>query len=382
MRVQQQSRRQTELIEGLDAVHFEISVRQRKLLAIIAELDERKVWRDDGCRDMAQWLAGRMGISSWTGRRWVNASHAIPTLPLISQALESGRLCLDKVVELCRFATPETEQKLIAWARRVSVAAVKHKADVFNRAEIDEVRSAERARFLRWWWNEGGASLGLEGLLPAAEGAALVKALERTAERLPELPPEEPTSSVPLSAQDKREQRHADALCVLSSQAIAADQDADRATVVLHTTIESLGLGESEIEGALGLHPEIASRLTCDARIQYVLTDKEGNPLGIGRASRNVPRWLHRQLLRRDHGCTFPGCGTKMFLKAHHIWHWELGGPTDYDNLLLVCLFHHKLVHEGGWSVCLNGTVAEWYKPDGRRYDPGPDPPGERTVAA
>ncbi len=142
--------------------------------------------------------------------------------------------------------------------------------------------------------------------------------------------------------------------------------------MVVHTTIESLGLGCAEIEGGLGLHPDIASRLSCDARLQYVLTDKQGNALGIGRASRNVPRWLHRQLLYRDHGCTFPGCGTKMFLKAHHIWHWELGGPTDYDNLVLVCTFHHKLLHEGGWSVCLNGTVAEWYKPNGRRYDPGP----------
>ena len=169
---------------------------------------------------------------------------------------------------------------------------------------------------------------------------------------------------------------------MLSSQAIASDQDADRATVVLHATIESLGLGSAEIEGGLGLHPDIAHELSCDCRLQVVLEDKEGNALGIGKASRNVPRWLHRQLLRRDHGCTFPGCGTKMFVKAHHIWAWEEGGPTDYENLVLVCTFHHKLVHRFGWSVCLNGTVAEWYKPNGRRYDPGPDPPGERTVAA
>ncbi len=374
--MQQQNRRESELIEGLHSLHFVLSATHRKLLTIIAELDERKVWRDDGCRDMGQWLSGRLGISQWIASRWVAASHAIPTLPLISQALESGRLCLDKVVELCRFATPETEQGLIAWAGRVSVAAVKHKADVACRPEIEEVRSAERARFLRWWWNEGGASLGLEGLLPAAEGAALVKALERTAERLPELPTEEQTSAIPLSAQDRREQRCADALSALSSQAIAADQDADRSTVVVHTTIESLGLGCAEIEGGLGLHPDIASRLSCDARLQYVLTDKQGNALGIGRASRNVPRWLHRQLLYRDHGCTFPGCGTKMFLKAHHIWHWELGGPTDYDNLVLVCTFHHKLLHEGGWSVCLNGTVAEWYKPDGPALRPGARPAG------
>ncbi len=196
---------------------------------------------------MAQWLAGQLGISPWIAARWVAASHAIAKLPLISEALESGHLSLDKVVELCRFATAETEQKLIAWARRVSVGAVRQKADVFNRPEIDEVRNTERARFLRWWLNERGASLGFEGLLPAIEGAVLVKALERASERLPE---EQPTSDIPHSAQDRREQRYADALCLLSSQAIAADQDADRATVVVHTTIESLGLGESEIGGS------------------------------------------------------------------------------------------------------------------------------------
>jgi hypothetical protein len=188
--------------------------------------------------------------------------HAPPDL---TEALESGRLCLDKVLELCRFATAETEQKLIAWARRVSVGAVRQRADVFNRPELEAVRNAERARFLRWWLNEGGASLGFEGLLPAIEGAVLVKALERASERLPE---EQPTSDIPHSAQDRREQRYADALCLLSSQAIAADQDADRATVVVHTNIESLGLGESEFEGGLGLHPDIASRLSCDARLQ------------------------------------------------------------------------------------------------------------------
>ena len=335
--MEHQSRRETELLERMDCLHFEISDRQRKLLSIIAELDQRKVWRDDGCRDMAQWLSRPARHLPVDAARWVNASHAIPTLPLISQALESGRLCLDKVVELCRFATPESEQELIAWARRVSVGAVKHKADVACRPELEEVRTVERARFLRWWWNEGGVSLGFEGLLPAAEGAAFVKALKRLSERLPESPTEEPTSAIPLSAEDRREQRCADALSVLSSQTIAADQDADRSTVVLHTTLESVGLGCAEIEGDRGLHPDIGRELSCDCRLQYVLTDQEGNALGIGRASRNVPRWLYRQLLRRDDGCTFPGCGTRMFLKAHHIWHWELGGPTDYDNLVLVC---------------------------------------------
>jgi hypothetical protein len=132
---------------------------------------------------------------------------------------------------------------------------------------------------------------GARGLLPAAEGAAVITALERAAEHLsPSAAEEEHVCDIPVSAQDRREQRNADALCAVSSQALAKDQDGDRATVVVHTTIESRGLGSAEIEGGLGLQGDIAQRLTCDARLQYVLTDKEGNALGIGRASRNVPR--------------------------------------------------------------------------------------------
>ena len=59
---------------------------------------------------MAQWLSGRLGISNWAARRWVTAAHALEHLPRLSYALERGALCLDKVVELARFATPETEK--------------------------------------------------------------------------------------------------------------------------------------------------------------------------------------------------------------------------------------------------------------------------------
>jgi hypothetical protein len=95
--------------------------------------------------------------------------------------------------------------------------------------------------------------------------------------------------------------------------------------------------------------------------------------LGIGRASRNAPRWLRRALKQRDRGCGFPGCGARRFLHCHHIWHWIKGGPTELPNLVLVCTFHHKLVHEYGWRVELGAPgTSRWYRPDGSRFEPGP----------
>ena len=53
----------------------------------------------------------------------------------------------------------------------------------------------------------------------------------------------------------------------------------------------------------------------------------------------------------------------------------ELGGRTELSNLLLVCSFHHRLVHEHGWRIDLerDGTV-HWLKPSGVRYRAGPSP--------
>jgi hypothetical protein len=364
-----------EILATIDSLHADISARHRRLLRYIAEWDERERWADDDCRDMAQWLSIRLGVSNWMARRWVHAAHALEHLPLLSEALETGVLGLDKTVELARFATPETERKLIAWAKRVSPAVIRSKADLAQRLPIEHIRAVERARYLRWWWYDDGTRLGLEGEFPAAEGAAIAKAIRRVADNLPELPAE-----IENCPQDLFQQRCADALHALAGRALADDADADRATVVVHSTLDACAGIPSAIEGGPVLHPEVGRRLKCDARLQFVLTDRSGNALGIGRTSRNVPEWLMRALRGRDFGCTFPNCGRRAFLQAHHIWHWEDGGPTDLYNLVLTCHFHHKLVHEFGWDVRLTGAGAQWYRPDGKPFDPGPDPPTQLSV--
>ena len=119
--------------------------------------------------------------------------------------------------------------------------------------------------------------------------------------------------------------------------------------------------------------------------------DKRGGPAHDPTASRSgdaprprdIPLWLERLVRQRDGWqCSFPGCGAVRFLKSHHMWHWEDGGPTDLPNLVTVCHAHHKLVHGFGWRVSLNGAMPEWFRPDSGRFDPGPDPPQQLRVGA
>jgi DNA polymerase III psi subunit len=100
----------------------------------------------------AQWVSAQFGISQWAARRWIAAGHALARLPRVRKSLSSGNLSLDKVLELTRFATLDTETKLIAWATGVSAAAIRRKADLAQRDDIDEARADDRARSLSWWY--------------------------------------------------------------------------------------------------------------------------------------------------------------------------------------------------------------------------------------
>jgi len=253
-------------------------------------------------------------------------------------------------------------------ASEVSVATVRRRGDRTLNPSAEETVADERARRLEWWWFEDGRRLGINGELPAAQGAVVVRALQRAAERVPVMLGEEE----PWSADARR----ADALVALCSTAIAADADPDRATVVLHARVDEMGIvAEAEIEGATAVPRSVAERLLCDARAQVVVEDGSGEVLQAGVARRAPTPWMVRQLRYRDRGCRFPGCGTNAFTQAHHVRWWSRGGTTDLENLVLVCSFHHRLVHEHSWAIRRDGADVAWITPDGERYRAGPRAP-------
>jgi hypothetical protein len=250
----------------------------------------------------------------------------------------------------------------------VSAAAVRRRADLTTRRDVEEERDADRQRFLTWWYGDDGRRFGLEAELPAGDGAIVAKALERIVESIPALPGEGDPYYVTA--------RNADALVALCSARIGDDPDADRATVVVHLRTGKTDAGGADVEGGPVLHPETARRLLCEARLQTVVEDASGRPLALGRMTRHPNAAMLRQLRYRDGGCTFPGCGSQRFAKAHHVAWWQSGGRTDLDNLVLVCSFHHKLVHEHGWSLERDRDgVVRWYDPGGAEFVAGPRAP-------
>jgi len=104
-------------------------------------------------------------------------------------------------------------------------------------------------------------------------------------------------------------------------------------------------------------------RIACDADIIPVILSGEGRVLDVGTAARYFPPHLRKALIARDRGCAFPGCSTPApWCEAHHVEYHSHGGTTSTDNGVLLCGFHHHLIHREKWRISVR-RGAPWFIP-------------------
>ena len=174
--------------------------------------------------------------------------------------------------------------------------------------------------------------------------------------------------------------RRADALVEVATLSLAAGAEAGGGTsceLMVHVDAESLTGDEvnerCHLANGPSLSPETVRRLGCDAGVVRII-DRDGRPLTVGRRTRTISPALRRALRSRDDGCRFPGCTHGRFMHAHHIKHWARGGATTLENLVQLCSYHHRLVHEGGFQVeALGRGSVRFRRPDGRVVAPAPN---------
>ncbi|HEV7203249.1 MAG TPA: DUF222 domain-containing protein [Jatrophihabitans sp.] len=178
------------------------------------------------------------------------------------------------------------------------------------------------------------------------------------------------------------DQRRADAFVDLMRGDIARRKAPATHVVVALSTL--LGLDDQAAElGEHGYVPaEVARRIAHDPTGTWrrILTDDHGRVLRVSKKYR-PPTSLARLVKARDRTCRFPSCRAKI-AEIDHIVPWPKG-PTTASNLQGLCLRHHHLKHEAGWSVRrLADGVTRWTAPTGRVHDKPPDEqPVDATMA-
>jgi uncharacterized protein DUF222 len=325
-------------------------------LMLVAEFDRRKAYAEFGFAECSSWLAWRCSIAPRSAREHLRVARALQELPLIRAAMERGDLTYSKVRVLTRVATPEIEESLLEMARQATAAQLERIARAYGRAmnAEDSQRIFERRYFTYEWESDG--SLSVRGNLPAEDGAVLLQALGAGREAIRETFTDGGCAEPPIV---QRDPINADALVLIAEGMLAKGPDGrpvgERAQVVIHVDEAALSGDDAEhtrceLEEGAPISPETARRLTCDAA-QVVMVDTEDGPREASRRKRTVPAHMRRELSARDGGCRFPGCTHRRWVDNHHIQHWSKGGETVPQNMVQLCRRHHRLVHEGGFTV-------------------------------
>ncbi|HEY5623333.1 MAG TPA: DUF222 domain-containing protein [Gammaproteobacteria bacterium] len=375
-----------------------------RFLVLVAEYDAAVGWGIHGCADCAQWLNWQCGIGKVAAREKVRVARALGALPQISASFEKGEVSYSKVRAMTRIATPENEPILLNIARHGTAAHVERIVRQYRYVErMEDARLANEThkhRYFHFRHDDDGSVL-IEARLPAEVGAMLKKAIEAAEEVLYRTEREavedvsaesrDPKAVViasdatdPVSAETRDasadEQpanpvsaRRADALGLLAERFLSTETEnsgsSDRFLVTVHINRAEL---TDDAETTTGPGPSLpvatARRLGCDGPLVGIVEDDEGNPLNVGRRTRAIPPSMKRALASRDGGCRFPSCNRSRFTEGHHIHHWADGGETRLSNLITLCRFHHRLLHEGGFGLRVtDDSLFVFSRPDGSR---------------
>ena len=355
-----------------------VNVATHRLLACVRLFDVSEGWHRQGAQSCAHWLTWRIGIDPGAAREKVRVARALGTLPAIDRVFGEGRLSYAQVRAVTRIATPENEQRVLEIALAATGAQLERICRGFRRAtEADKEHAAERqvrARTL------GDGLVKLEVVLSADEAELVMQALTAGRRAL--------SGASRASEDDGQAARGrvggpepfpaprataADALVHMVSAFLAQEDDGagapitdgPRGEVVLHVD-QDLVSDDRTLAATLGdgtrVSAETLRRVACDGGVVVAVSETQGQILDIGRRTRAIPAAIRRAMLLRDRHCRFPGCANRAFLHGHHVQHWMHGGRTSLDNLLTLCSFHHRQVHEGGFELRLtnSGDVEAW----------------------
>ncbi len=379
-----------ELVREITTLAGHLNAANARFLALVAELDRRRGWAEAGVKSMAHWLNWQCGISLGAAREKVRVARALERLPRLATAMAEGRLSYAKVRAVTRVADAGNESYLLNIALHGTASHVEEVVRGYRRAldaeELSREAIQQRDQSL-WFHTEPDGSLSIRGRVPAEVGALFKRALEAALDSLPI--PENVSAETSSDDLHRSRKRRVEALAVLAESFLANGpkdlSGSDRNQIIVHVDAETLTHGQAgrcELEQGPSIASETARRLACDCSVVQIVENAKGEPLDVGRKTRTLPPGIRRALNARDKGCRFPGCCFKRYVDGHHVQHWAKGGETKLSNLVTLCRFHHRLVHEGRVVIqTLDDGAFRFIRPDGQSFDsPLPGPTDARAI--
>jgi hypothetical protein len=334
----------------------------------VRRFDKSGEYATDGALSVTAWLKWKCKLSGGAAAERVEIGKQLERLPKTEEAFARGQLGYQHVAVMARAAenlgaaaVRGEEGNLLKSAQSMDpgqfttvAKSFEHRVDAA--AALAETNRAYQRRYLHIGEPVAGV-VRIDGMLDAEGGATVRAALAGLMK---------PTKD------DHRShgQRCVDALVEFCRRGPGGrrGRPAPRPQLIIRASLDTLagiaGAPAGELEGGGTVPAETVQRYACDSAIVR-MTGRTELEHELSHATRTLPASTRRALEARDRRCVWPGCGRPAdWCDGHHLVWWTRGGETALPNLALLCRPHHRLAHEGGWSLQRKGNAWHAAPPD------------------
>ncbi len=316
-----------------------------RIVEIVAEMDHGNLVGMTGARSIAALVAWKTGSSPTTAQTIATVAHRLPEFPRCAAGMREGRLSLDQVGVIAKKAATGSDEHYATLAEVATVNQLDTALKAAPRPKPNPQPEPTPERSITKTSDEQSTTWKIK--LDPVEAATFDAALASHQDALITEWKRDHADAARTSDQWPPLPNTGDAFMSLVEAGWDAEAarrpQAQRTTVVVHLDVK-------DQVAQLHLGPLLTETdrqyLTCDATCEAWF-HRDGQVIGAGRTTRTINRRLRRALEYRHPTCAVPGCGAIRGLHAHHIQHWEDGGPTELHNLVLLCPYHHRLHHRG-----------------------------------
>ena len=343
--------RLAELFEELAELAGQRNAVDGRIVEIVAEIDRDGLCGITGARSVTALVAWKLGLSSTTAHTITAVAGRLAEFPRCAAGMAEGRLSLDQLGVIAGRAGEGSDEHYAEFARCATVNQLRTAVRLEPRPKPDPRPAPSSA--ISKTSNEESTTWRIT--LPHSEAATFEAALAAHREALIAQWKRDRGDSASETAPPMPDTVEAFLRLVEAGWDVEATARPHSAhtTVVVHLDVDKPA-------AALHLGPWLSEAerqyLTCDATCE-VWFERDGQPIGAGRTTRQINRRLRRALEHRHPTCAVPGCGATRGLHAHHVRHWEDGGLTELINLVLVCPYHHRMHHRG--LITISGDATD-----------------------
>jgi len=348
----------------------------------LAELEASKDYELDGASTLSAWVRNQLRMNAGQATTLVKNVSALRDLPLVGEAALAGQISAAHVRvfvyglhHVGLDAMRQFEDVFVQVAHEndpgTLFEAVKHLKDVTHPENLDEAweRGMDKEDISVDAVPDGWH---ITGFLNTVTGAKLKKVLdsvsaprdkedlrsgsERRVQGLDDLLSSILGNGLPS---DKGVRPHLSVFVDADSIQAAAQHVRQQAEEPGRTPDPMPDVEPATLAGHGSIGPNLLMYLLCVSDFTAFLVkngDRQAQILNAGRSRYQPNLTQRRSVIARQKGvCATPGCH-HTHLEIHHVIWWSLGGLTDLDQLIGLCVRCHHLLHRGRLHITGNAV--------------------------